>query len=214
MFGSLFSASMVAKEDALPGRDESMPIEHDHTVLGTSLTEQPPGTEVAVFGMGCFWGAERFFWQLDGVYSTAVGYAGGYTNNPTYREVCTGKTGHSEVVRVVYDPHKVSYETLLKTFWENHDPTQGLRQGNDRGSQYRSAIYATSPEQLQAANESEALYQELLTEAGRGEITTEVAVAGPFFYAEPEHQQYLDKNPGGYCNHGFNGVSCPIGTGA
>ncbi|MFT6818102.1 MAG: peptide-methionine (S)-S-oxide reductase [Myxococcota bacterium] len=214
MFGSLFKARMVTAEEALPGRDEVMPIEHNHVVLGNSFNETPLGHEVVVFGMGCFWGAERFFWKMDGVYSTSVGYAGGFTKNPTYREVCTGKTGHTEVARVVYDPKVVSFETLLKTFWENHDPTQGMRQGNDRGSQYRSSVFTSSPEQLKTVAASEALYQEKLTEAGMGEITTEIGKAGPYYFAEAEHQQYLHKNPGGYCNHGFNGVSCPIGLGA
>ena len=211
MFGSLFNAKMVTEATALPGRDETMPITHAHTVLGTSLTELPDGMEEAVFGMGCFWGAERFFWKLDGVFSTSVGYGGGFTKNPTYREVCTGKTGHTEVVRVVFDPSKVSYETLLKTFWENHDPTQGMRQGNDRGTQYRSAVYTYSDAQLETAKRSRDVYQELVSKAGMGEITTEIAAAGPYYFAEANHQQYLAKNPNGYCGIGGTGVSCPIG---
>ena len=205
---------MFNREDALPGRDDAMPIEHQHVVLGNSLTDQPLGHEVAVFAMGCFWGAERFFWKLDGVFSTSVGYVGGFTKNPTYREVCTGKTGHTEAVRVVFDPAVVSFETLLKTFWENHDPTQGMRQGNDRGTQYRSGVYATSPEQLKTARKTEGVYQEQLSKAGMGEITTEITIAGPYYYAEAEHQQYLHKNPGEHCNPRLNRVSCPIGPGA
>lgn len=211
MFTSRSKDAIPSAADALPGRDEPMPIEHGHVVLGSSLTEQPLGTDVAVFGMGCFWGAERVFWKTPGVLSTAVGYAGGSTKNPTYREVCSGRTGHTEVVRVVYDPREVSFEALLKTFWESHDPTQGMRQGNDRGTQYRSAIYATSPEQLTAANDSQSAYNAALKQAGRDAITTEIAVAGPFYFAEAEHQQYLHKNPGGYCGIGGTGVSCPIG---
>jgi len=203
---------LVTPEQALQGRPEEMTIVDQHTVLGTPLRGPfPAGLELAYFGMGCFWGAERFFWQLDGVYSTAVGYQGGHTPNPTYEETCSGRTGHTEAVQVVYDPSKVSYETLLKTFWENHDSTQGMRQGNDVGTQYRSAVYTTSDAQLAAAKASRETYQEALTKAGRGTISTEIVPAGPFYYAETYHQQYLDKNPNGYCNHGFNGVSCPIG---
>ncbi len=197
--------------DALPGREQSMPIPPRHHVNGATLGPTfPEGIETAVFGMGCFWGAERKFWELDGVYSTAVGYAGGVSPNPTYEETCSGRTGHAEVVLVAYDPAKVSYDQLLTTFWENHDPTQGMRQGNDRGTQYRSAIYAT-PEQLAAAEASLAAYQEVLTQAGYGEITTEVRPVSetPFFYAEDYHQQYLSKNPMGYCGIGGTGVSCP-----
>ncbi len=189
----------------------------NHAVLGTPLKPPfPEGIETAVFGMGCFWGAERKFWELPGVYSTAVGYAGGHTPNPTYEETCSGLTGHTEVVRVVYDPARVSFDTLLATFWENHDPTQGMRQGNDRGTQYRSAIYTTDADQLAAATASQAAYQERLTAAGYGEITTEIrAVDGdppaPFFYAEGYHQQYLSKVPNGYCGIGGTGVSCPVG---
>ena len=184
-----------------------------HTVLGTSL--QPPfpeGSERAIFGLGCFWGAEKKFWQMDGVYTTAVGYAGGYTKNPTYREVCSGDTGHAEVVLVVYDPRKVTYEQLLKTFWESHDPTQGMRQGNDAGTQYRSAIYATTDAQRAAAAASREQYQKALSEAGLGRVTTEIAGETPFYYAEDYHQQYLAKNPGGYCGLGGTGVSCPVGV--
>ena len=184
-----------------------------HTVLGTTL--QPPfpeGSERAIFGLGCFWGAEKKFWQMDGVYTTAVGYAGGYTKNPTYREVCSGDTGHAEVVLVVYDPRKVTYEQLLKTFWESHDPTQGMRQGNDAGTQYRSAIYATTDAQRAAAAASREQYQKALSEAGLGRVTTEIAGEPPFYYAEDYHQQYLAKNPGGYCGLGGTGVSCPVGV--
>ncbi|MGZ4450921.1 MAG: peptide-methionine (S)-S-oxide reductase MsrA [Nocardioides sp.] len=197
---------------AIEGRPEPMPVPAAHTVLGTPLTGPfPDGHEVAYVGMGCFWGAERFFWKLPGVWTTAVGYQGGHTPNPTYEETCTGRTGHTEAVLVVYDPAVLSYERLLKTFWENHDPTQGMRQGNDVGTQYRSAVYTTSDEQLAVARASREAYQEALTRAGRGTISTEIVPAGPFYYAEGYHQQYLDKNPNGYCNHGFNGVSCPIG---
>ncbi|MCW2673307.1 MAG: putative peptide methionine sulfoxide reductase [Frankiales bacterium] len=203
---------LVSPDEALKGRDDAMRVPDKHTVLGTPLTGPwPAGLEIAYFGMGCFWGAERFFWQLDGVYSTSVGYQGGHTPNPTYEETCTGRTGHTEAVQVVYDPAKVSYETLLKTFWENHDSTQGMRQGNDVGTQYRSAVYTTSDAQLETAKASRVTYQDALTKAGRGTISTEILPAGPFYYAETYHQQYLDKNPNGYCNHGFNGVSCPIG---
>jgi peptide-methionine (S)-S-oxide reductase len=186
-----------------------------HYVLSTPLEEPyPDGAEVAYFGMGCFWGAERIFWQLDGVISTAVGYQGGFTPNPTYEEVCSARTGHAEVVKVVYDPAKISYEELLRVFWESHDPTQGMRQGNDVGTQYRSAIYTTSPEQEKAAEASRDEYQPWLTKAGYGEISTEIGPAGPFWYAEDYHQQYLAKNPNGYCGIGGTGVSCPIGVAA
>jgi peptide-methionine (S)-S-oxide reductase len=201
-------------DEALPGRAEPVAVPVAHTVLGTPLTGPwPEGLEVAYFGMGCFWGAERIFWQAPGVHSTAVGYQGGQTPSPTYEETCTGRTGHTEAVQVVYDPAKTSYEALLKPFWENHDPTQGMRQGNDVGTQYRSALYATSDAQLAAAQASREAYGAALAEAGRGVITTEIVPAGPFYYAEAYHQQYLDKNPNGYCNHGFNGVSCPVGLG-
>lgn len=184
-----------------------------HLVLGTPLTPPfPEGTERALFGMGCFWGAERLFWQAPGVFTTAVGYAGGYTPNPTYEEVCSGRTGHAEVVLVVFDPASTSYEEMLRIFWEGHDPTQGMRQGNDVGTQYRSAIYWTSEPQRKAALASRDRYQRALAEAGYGRITTEIAEAGPFYYAEPYHQQYLAANPSGYCGLGGTGVSCPLGT--
>ena len=198
---------MVAADEALPGRDGAMPVVNRHVVLGNPLKGPwPEGHEVISFGMGCFWGAERIFWRIPGVYSTAVGYQGGYTPNATYEEVCTAQTGHTEAVQVVYDPAKVSVETLLKAFWENHDPTTLNRQGNDVGTQYRSAIYATTAAQLAAAEASRERYQRSLTVAGFGQITTEIrpaAEAGEFFYAEDYHQGYLHKNPGGYCNHGF-----------
>ncbi len=200
-------------DKAAPGRALEMPVADTHVVLGTPMKGPwPTGYEVVVFGMGCFWGAERIFWRIPGVHSTSVGYAGGFTTNPTYEEACSGTTGHAEVVQVVYDPAKVSYETLLKAFWENHDPTQGMRQGNDVGTQYRSAIYTTTPEQRAAAEASRDAFQPRLTERGYGEITTEIADAGPFYYAEPYHQQYLAKNPNGYCGLGGTGVSCPIGV--
>jgi peptide-methionine (S)-S-oxide reductase len=200
--------------EALPGRAEPMPVPERHFVNGNRL--QPPfpeGLEQAMFGMGCFWGAERLFWQLPGVWTTAVGYAGGSTPNPTYREVCTGNTGHTEVVLVVFDPRQTSYEALLRTFWEQHDPTQGMRQGNDVGTQYRSAIYAFGEEQRRAAEASRDAYAAALGAAGHGEITTEIAPAPAFYYAEDYHQQYLAKNPGGYCGIGGTGVSCPAGVG-
>jgi peptide-methionine (S)-S-oxide reductase len=203
---------MPRPEEALPGRTQKMPVPPTHYVLGTPLEPPfPDGLELALFGMGCFWGAEKRFWQLPGVYSTAVGYAGGYTPNPLYEEVCTGLTGHAEVVRVVFDPAKVGYETLLKTFWENHDPTQGMRQGADVGTQYRSVIYVTSAAQRRLAEASKAAYQRALEEAGYGPITTEILDAPTFYYAEAYHQQYLAKNPHGYCGLGGTGVSCPIG---
>ena len=206
---------MVAPENALPGRtDQTMPVPEKHFVLDAPLTPPwPDGMHTAVFGMGCFWGAERKFWQADGVFSTAVGYAGGYTPNPTYEETCSGLTGHTEVVLVAFDPARVTYNDLLRVFWENHDPTQGMRQGNDIGSQYRSAVYTTSAEQAEAAVESARVYQTQLSAAGLSTITTEIAPLGDFFYAEPYHQQYLGKNPNGYCGIGGTGVSCPIGTG-
>jgi peptide-methionine (S)-S-oxide reductase len=206
---------LVSPAEALPGRDVPMPVAARHTVLGTPLTGPwPEGLEVAVFGMGCFWGAEKMFWKLPGVYSTSVGYAGGTTPNPTYEETCTGMTGHTEVVQVVYDPAKIAYEDLLKVFWENHDPTQGMRQGNDVGTQYRSAIYTTSDAQLKAAEESRDAFAPVVHRAGRGEITTEIGALDRFYYAEDYHQQYLssDKNPYGYCNHGPNGMTCPVGV--
>ncbi|GII63197.1 peptide methionine sulfoxide reductase MsrA [Sphaerisporangium krabiense] len=204
--------SMVTPEDALPGRAETMPVPARHAVLDAPLAPPyPEGTEIADFGLGCFWGAERKFWQTPGVVTTAVGYQGGYTPNPTYEEVCTGLTGHTEVVRVVYDPARVSYEELLKLFWESHDPTQGMRQGNDTGTQYRSAIYTHTPEQQKSAETSRDAYQQVLTKAGYGTITTEIASAPPFHFAEDYHQQYLHKVPNGYCGVGGTGVSCPIG---
>ncbi len=198
--------------EALPGRAAPIPTASTHWVNGNSIKPPfPAGMEAAVFGLGCFWGAERKFWQLPGVYATAVGYAGGPTPNPTYREVCSGMTGHNEVVLVVYDPKKVGYDVLLKTFWESHDPTQGMRQGNDVGTQYRSGIYVASPEQRRAAEESRKAFQKNLDRAGYGAITTEILDAPPFYYAEDDHQQYLAKNPNGYCGLGGTGVSCPIG---
>jgi len=202
-----------APEDTLPGRDREMPVPERHTVLGTPLQGPwPEGYEVAVVAMGCFWGAERIFWRTPGVWSTAVGYAGGTTPNPTYEETCTGLTGHTEVVQVVFDPARISYEQILKIFWENHDPTQGMRQGNDVGSQYRSAVYTTSPEQQRAAEASREAFQPVLTANRYGAITTEIAPLRHFYYAEDYHQQYLDKVPGGYCNIGPNGMSCPVGV--
>jgi peptide-methionine (S)-S-oxide reductase len=204
------SATMPAREQALPGRARPMPVPAAHFVNGRPLTPPfPEGLERAVFGMGCFWGAEKLFWNLPGVFTTAVGYAGGYTPNPTYEEACTGRTGHAEVVLVVFDPKVIAYDALLRVFWESHDPTQGMRQGNDVGTQYRSAIYVASPEQRRLAEASRHTYQRALTAAGRGRITTEIADAGEFYYAEDYHQQYLAKNPWGYCGIGGTGVSCP-----
>jgi len=203
---------MVSAGDALPGRDEPMPVPGRHDVLGTPLTPPfPEGLEQAVFGLGCFWGAERVFWRAPGVYTTAVGYAGGFTPNPTYEEVCSGLTGHTEAVLVVFDPKETIYDELLRLFWENHDPTQGMRQGNDAGTQYRSAIYWTTEAQRGAAEASRAMYQQELERAGYDAITTELAEAGPFYYAEPYHQQDLSKNPNGYCGLGGTGVACPVG---
>jgi peptide-methionine (S)-S-oxide reductase len=203
---------LVPDEDALPGRDERMPVPARHEVLGTPLEPPfPEGLERVVVAMGCFWGAERVFWQAPGVYTTAVGYAGGVTPNPTYEEVCGGRTNHAEVVLVVFDPAQTSYLEVLRLFWENHDPTQGMRQGNDVGTQYRSAIYWENEAQRTAAEASREAFQPQLTEAGYGPITTELAEAGPFYYAEPYHQQYLAKNPNGYCGLGGTGVSCPVG---
>ncbi|HLY57932.1 MAG TPA: peptide-methionine (S)-S-oxide reductase MsrA [Stellaceae bacterium] len=200
---------------SLPGRSERMRIPERHWVNGESLAgPYPAGTETAIFGLGCFWGAERLFWRLEGVKVTAVGYAGGATPNPTYEEVCSGRTGHAEVVLVVYDPSEISYEDLLRTFWENHDPTQGMRQGNDIGTQYRSAIYATTPEQQAQAEASKAAYQRRLSAVGLGTVTTEISSAPEFYFAEDYHQQYLAKNPGGYCGLAGTGVSCPVGLGA
>ncbi|RDJ00311.1 peptide-methionine (S)-S-oxide reductase MsrA [Dyella solisilvae] len=208
-----FKQRMPHREDALPGRDRPIVPSAPHHVLGAPLqVEAFPGAAVLVVGMGCFWGAERKFWSVPGVLTTAVGYAGGYTPNPTYREVCSGQTGHAEVVRVVYDPAKVDLETLLRVFWENHDPTQGMRQGNDTGTQYRSALYLGDAQQLVAAEASARRFQAELARAGYGAITTEIALAGPFYFAEDEHQQYLSKHPDGYCGLGGTGVSCPIGV--
>ena len=206
---------MPRPDQALPGHAEVMDVPDAHFVNGNRITSPfPAGLEQAVFGMGCFWGAERKFWQAPGVYSTAVGYAGGYTPNATYREVCSGMTGHTEVVLVVFDPKLTSYDEMLRIFWENHDPTQGMQQGNDVGTQYRSAIYTTTPDQKKAADASRAAYQDRLTASGYGRITTEIAEAPPFYYAEDYHQQYLAKNPNGYCGIGGTGVTCPIGVGA
>jgi peptide-methionine (S)-S-oxide reductase len=205
-------STMVSAAEALPGRDETIPVPARHEVLDAPIAPPfPDGLEQAVVGMGCFWGAERIFWQAPGVYTTAVGYAGGFTKNPTYEEVCSGRTGHTEAVLVVFDPQQTSYEEILRLFWENHDPTQGMRQGNDQGTQYRSAIYTADDGQRAAAEASQAKFQRELERAGHGEITTELADAGPFYYAEPYHQQYLAKNPNGYCGLGGTGVACPIG---
>jgi peptide-methionine (S)-S-oxide reductase len=205
---------LPSREEALPGRQQKMPVAKAHFVNGHPLEPPfPAGLETVVVAMGCFWGAERAFWEVPGVYTTAVGYAGGVTPNPTYEEVCSGRTGHTEVVLVVYDPKKASFAAILKKFWESHDPTQGMRQGNDVGTQYRSAIYASTPEQKKAAEESKAAYEAALKKSGHGAITTEIADAPPFYYAEDYHQQYLAKNPGGYCGLGGTGVSCPIGLG-
>jgi peptide-methionine (S)-S-oxide reductase len=205
--------AMVEPDAALPGRSQEMRVPDRHEVLGTPLRGPfPEGVETAIFGMGCFWGAERIFWQAPGVYTTAVGYAGGVTPNPTYEEACSGRTGHTEAVLVAYDTADTSYEELLKLFWEGHDPTQGMRQGNDVGTQYRSAILWSGDAQRAAAEASRDAYQETLSGAGYGEITTELAQAGPFYYAEDYHQQYLAKNPGGYCGLGGTGVACPVGV--
>jgi peptide-methionine (S)-S-oxide reductase len=207
--------TMVDREQALPGRDQPLPVPDRHAVLGNPLEPPfPEGTEQLVVAMGCFWGAERAFWTLPGVYTTAVGYAGGFTPNPTYEEVCSGKTGHTESVLVVFDPKQISREEILRTFWEGHDPTQGMRQGNDAGTQYRSAILYGDEDQRQAAETSRSAYAEQLKRSGYGEITTEIAPLDHFYYAEDYHQQYLHKNPGGYCGLGGTGVSCPIGLAA
>jgi peptide-methionine (S)-S-oxide reductase len=207
----VFSKSdMINQSDALPGRSEAVPVPARHAVLGTPLAPPfPDGIETAVFGMGCFWGAEKEFWQTGGVYSTAAGYAGGYTANATYEEVCSGRTGHAEVVLVAFDPKKVSYMDLLKVFWEKHDPTQGMRQGNDRGTQYRSAIFTTSDQQLEEAKMSRDVFQDQLSKAGMGSITTEIAPLGDFYFAEDYHQQYLEKNPFGYCPDHSCGITYP-----
>jgi len=210
----LKSLTLPTAAEAMSGRDQPIPTAETHFVNGAPLKgPYPEGSETAVFGLGCFWGAERKFWQLPGVLVTAAGYAGGPTPNPTYDEVCSGRTGHTEAVLVVYDPEAISYEQLLKTFWEGHDPTQGMRQGNDVGTQYRSAIYTFSDEQAKAAQESKAMYEAALRAQGLGAITTEIAPAPPFYFAEDYHQQYLAKNPAGYCGLGGTGVSCPIGAG-
>lgn len=217
LFSRADKSKMPSADEALEGREQKMPVAPKHFVLDAPLDGSFDadgafaGAAVATFGMGCFWGAERKFWQTPGVLSTAVGYAAGFTKNPSYREVCSGKTGHNEVVRVVYDPQKVSYEELLRVFWENHNPTQGMRQGNDVGTQYRSGIYVASDAQRDLAEKSRAAYQEKLSAAGHPPITTEILDAGPFYFAEDEHQQYLAKNPGGYCGLGGTGVACPIG---
>ncbi|MDP2712681.1 MAG: peptide-methionine (S)-S-oxide reductase MsrA [Solirubrobacteraceae bacterium] len=214
-FLSKHKTELPTAETALPGRDAAMPLPDRHAVLDAPLRGPfPDGTEQAIFGLGCFWGAERVFWQTAGVYTTAVGYAAGLTPNPTYEEVCSARTGHNEVVLVVYRPAEVSFEELLAIFWEAHDPTQGMRQGNDVGTQYRSGIYATTAAQATAAAASRERYQEALTAAGRGEITTEILPAPEFYYAEDYHQQYLAKNPRGYCGLGGTGVSCPVGASA
>jgi peptide-methionine (S)-S-oxide reductase len=210
LFGD--KTAMVDPTEALTGRDETMPVPQRHEVLGTPIAPPfPDGLETAIVGMGCFWGAERVFWQAPGVYTTAVGYAGGYTPNPTYEEVCSGRTGHAEVVLVVFDPAKTSYEEILRLFWENHDPTQGMRQGNDVGTQYRSLILATTAAQREAAERSRAMFQQALGSSGYGRITTEIGDGDELFYAEPYHQQYLAKNPNGYCGLGGTGVACPVG---
>ncbi len=203
---------LVDPDQALPGRADPMPVPATHHVLGTALTPPyPDGFEVAVVGMGCFWGAERLFWQLDGVHSTSVGYAGGYTPNPTYEEVCSARTGHTEVVQVVFDPATTSYADVLKVFWENHDPTQGMRQGNDVGTQYRSAIYTTTDEQARVAKETREAFAPQLRAAGYGDVSTEIVPLGDYYFAEDYHQQYLAKNPNGYCGIAGTGVSCPVG---
>lgn len=210
LFGFNKKSTMPSPERALPGRAEPMPVPSRHHVNGNPLKPPyPDGIEMAMFGMGCFWGAERIFWQQDGVFTTAVGYAAGITPNPTYQEVCTGMTGHNEVVLVVFDPNIISYETLLKVFWENHNPTQGMRQGNDTGTQYRSGIYTYSDSQKKQAIASQDTYQQALNAAGYGTITTEILDAPEFYYAEGYHQQYLAKNPGGYCGLGGTSVACP-----
>jgi peptide-methionine (S)-S-oxide reductase len=212
LFSFADKKSMPTPEQALPGRNDPIVVGQKHIVLGTrAVAPFPDGMKTATFGMGCFWGAEKKFWEVPGVYSTQVGYAAGMTPNPSYREVCSGRTGHNEVVRVVFDPTKTSYEELLKTFWENHDPTQGMRQGNDAGTQYRSGIYVYDAEQRAAAEASRVAFGKVLDDAGHGPITTEIVDAPEFFYAEDYHQQYLAKNPDGYCGLGGLGVSCPVG---
>ncbi len=210
MFRGVKALTLPTRENALPGRSEPIVINAKHTVLGSPLAAPWPGTETAMFGIGCFWGAERKFWQQKGVVSTQVGYAGGVTPNPSYKEVCTGQTGHNEVVRVQFDPKQISFADLLRVFWENHDPTQGMRQGNDVGTQYRSGIYVFSPEQRALAEQSKTEFQAQLRAAGFGEISTEIVDAPTFYYAEDYHQQYLAKNPEGYCGIGGTGVACPV----
>ncbi|MBS9374418.1 peptide-methionine (S)-S-oxide reductase MsrA [Rhodococcus sp. B50] len=208
-------SQMVGREDALPGRAEPLPVPETHYVNGNRIVPPfPEGLQTAVVGMGCFWGAEKEFWQLDGVHSTAAGYSGGYTPNPTYEEVCSGRTGHTEVVLVVFDPKVIGYDRILQQFWENHDPTQGMRQGNDHGTQYRSAIYTYDETQIEVAEATAEAFGERLADAGYGEITTEIAPLTQFYYAEDYHQQYLAKNPNGYCPVHATGVSCPVGLGA
>jgi peptide-methionine (S)-S-oxide reductase len=212
LFGRSRTPNPVDAATALPGREDAISVPDRHEVLGSTLVPPfPEGVQSTIFGMGCFWGAERIFWQAPGVYTTAVGYAGGFTPNPTYEEVCSGRTGHTEAVLVAFDTAATSFAEMLKLFWEGHDPTQGMRQGNDVGTQYRSAILFQGEAQQRQAQESLATYQRMLSADGHGQITTEVAPAGPFYYAEPYHQQYLAKNPGGYCGLGGTGVSCPIG---
>ncbi|MGQ0737196.1 MAG: peptide-methionine (S)-S-oxide reductase MsrA [Acidobacteriota bacterium] len=213
MFSRALKSRLPTSEEALPGRQESLRVPATHEVTGGPLAPDNPALAVAMFGMGCFWGAERMFWQTEGVVSTNVGYAGGLTPNPTYEEVCTGATGHTEVVRVFFDPARVGFEDLLRVFWEGHDPTQGMRQGHDVGTQYRSAVYYFDAAQQAAAESSREAYQQRLREAGFGAISTEILPAPTFYFAEASHQQYLAKNPGGYCGHGGTGVSCPIGVG-
>jgi peptide-methionine (S)-S-oxide reductase len=212
MFGFGKKAEMIAPDEALPGRDRALPVPEKHFVLVTPLVAPwPEGMQAVIVGMGCFWGAERKFWQADGVYSTQVGYAAGFTPNPSYEEVCSGQTGHNEVVQVVFDPQKISFDEVLQIFWENHDPTQGMRQGNDVGTQYRSGLYCLDAAQKAAAEASRDKFQENLRAAGYGDITTEIIDAPTFYYAEDYHQQYLGKNPNGYCGMGGTGVACPIG---
>jgi peptide-methionine (S)-S-oxide reductase len=214
MYGTSKKTAMPSKDEALPGRPHPIPTAAEHFVKRVPLAGPvPAGFERAMFGLGCFWGAERMFWKQAGVYSTAAGYAGGFTPNPTYEEVCSGLTGHNEVVLVVFDPKAITYDELLKIFWESHDPTQGMRQGNDRGTQYRSGIYTFSPEQAEAAERSKAMYAEALAGRGYGTVTTEILPAPEFYFAEDYHQQYLAKNPHGYCGLGGTGVSCPAGAG-
>lgn len=207
-----FKQRLVSPEQALPGRDQPLPLDNYHAVLGTPLRDDFAGLQRAVFGMGCFWGVERLFWKLDGVVSTSVGYSGGFTPNPTYAEVCSGETGHAEVVQVVFDPQRISYEALLRVFWENHDPTQGMRQGNDQGTQYRSTIQVFNADQRAQAERSRDAFQQRLDAAGLGAITTTIDDVAPYYFGEDYHQQYLHKNPGGYCGIAGTGVSCPIGV--